>query len=439
MMDWTQLLCRDRYGDGSHREDARSPFERDAGRILFSNAFRRLAAKTQVFPVPENDHVHSRLTHSLEVADVGRSLGKLVGAEIERRRELEPGSAEDIAHIVAAACLAHDLGNPPFGHAGEDAIGRFFEHGAGAAVLRDPAAIGATGALGERQAQELRHFEGNAQGFRLLTATTMYPGAGGMRLTAATLGAFTKYPQGAERRKKDKARPTSGKKFGYMDAEAKAFAWVAGRCGLEQAAPAAWCRHPLAFLMEAADDICYRLLDLEDGCALGLITRAEAVTLLAPILGVAEAELAERPIGQLRARAIGALVEQCVAVFLAAEEGMLAGTYECALCDEIPAAVELAAIYDLNMARCYRAPVVLGLEQAGFNVIDTLLTQLLESVRGTRNPHLRQLLPDDFEGRLPQLDAYRRLLALTDFVSGMTDRYAVRLYRQITGIDLHSV
>ncbi|MDA3961087.1 MAG: dNTP triphosphohydrolase [Planctomycetota bacterium] len=426
MMDWQQLLCGERLGGGSGRADVRSPFERDYGRILFSNAFRRLGAKTQVFPVPDNDHVHTRLTHSLEVADVGRTLGKLAGAVVAERHDLGPHASEDIAHVVAAACLAHDLGNPPFGHAGEEALGQFFEKGPGASYQLSP-----------RQRADLEHFEGNAQGFRLLTRLAMNTDQGGMRLTLATLGAFGKYPQTSELRKRDPARPVSGKKFGCFDAEAELMAEVAAGCGLLPAGPSAWCRHPLAWLMEAADDICYSVLDLEDGCLVGLISADEARVALAPILDRRAEDLAPYAISALRAQAISVLVEQAVAAFCEVEPALLAGTHEVSLCDMIPAAKPLAAIYDLNMARCYRAPVVLGLEQAGYNVIGGLLEQFCASLDGTRNPRLLQMIPDGL-GTKDQ-DLYQRLLVITDFISGMTDRYAVRLYRNLTGIELQSV
>lgn len=424
-MDWRRLLCGDRLGGGGSADDVRSPFERDYGRILFSNAFRRLGAKTQVFPVPDNDHVHTRLTHTLEVADVGRTLGKLAGAAIAARHDLPPPTAEDVAHVVAAACLAHDLGNPPFGHAGEDAIGRFFAVGAGAGYPLTP-----------RQRTELEHFEGNAQGFRVVGRLALNADAGGMRLTLATLGAFGKYPQTAEHRQ-DPARPVSGKKFGAFDAEAGLLEEVATGCGLRRIGDGAWCRHPLAFLVEAADDICYRILDLEDGCLLGLITGEEARAALAPLLGQPARALADRPLSALRAQTISRLVHAAVAAFCDCEPALLAGTQERDLCGMLPEADALDAIAELNLARCYRAPVVLGLEQAGYNVIGGLLDQFCAALDGTRNPRLLQLLPE--LAAEPEAPIYRRLLRITDFVSGMTDRYAVRLYRQLTGIDLRSV
>ena len=428
-MEWPRLLCADRYGEARpDPDDGRTPAERDVSRLLFANAFRRLHNKTQVFPLPANDHVHSRLTHSLEVADVGRSLARLVAPTIRQRHELPASSDEALAGIVQAACLAHDLGNPPFGHAGEDAIGHFFAAGRGRDWIAgcDPA----------RQ-DDLKYFEGNAQGFRLLANTSMYKGAGGMRLTAATLAAFMKYPQGSPGR--GRRERIGGKKFGFFQSEADCFRWVAERCGLlpvTDVTGGAWQRHPAAYLMEAADDICYHILDLEDGVMLKLVPKQTMVTACAPILDRSEAQLAEREPAALRGAAIGVLVQQTAAAFLAHEDAMLAGDYQRNLTDDIPAAPYLQAIFDtINMPLCYRSTVALDLEQTGYNVIDGLLTNLCESLFDGRNRRLIRTLPDGE----PQGDTYQKALAITDYVSGMTDRYALRRYRAWTGIDIHSV
>lgn len=425
MMQWRQLLDAGRYQRPAADDgDVRTPFERDHGRILFSNAFRRLHNKTQVFPLPEHDHVHSRLTHSLEVASVGTTLGKLVGAEVVRRHDLsiDPAAFGD---VVGAACLAHDIGNPPFGHAGEDAIGHFFASGPGAALAE---------ALSPQERADLAHFEGNAQGFRVLTRLSLNTNHGGMRLTNAVLGAFAKYPQASTDRR-DPSRPATGKKFAYTADDAEAFSAVAEACGLTPVADrsGAWARHPLAFLMEAADDICYSILDLEDGVMLRLVSAEDARAALAPLLD----NRVDGDVSALRARAISKLVREAVAAFLDNETAILAGSCEQALADMIPSAPALAAIYDLNMQRCYRAQPVLALEQAGYNVIGGLLANLVDSVFKRRNPRLAACLPDG----PPAEDAtpYRKLLAVTDFVSGMTDRYAVKLYHQLTGIAITSL
>lgn len=426
-MHWPQLLTADRLVAPPDTEgDARSPFERDYGRILFSNAFRRLHNKTQVFPMPDNDHVHSRLTHSLEVASVGATLGKTIGAEVVRRHDLvgiQPGHLGD---VVAAACLAHDLGNPPFGHAGEAAIGHYFA-GQGAEWLAP---------LSAAQRADFERFEGNAQGFRLIARTQMYSGEGGMRLTKAVLGAFAKYPQGSLHAG-DKAR-AGGKKFGWFDAEAPLFTQVASACGLLPVAgvDGAWHRHPLAFVMEAADDICYHVLDLEDGVSLRLVDARLAAELFGALLDRDPATLSNRPVSVLRAKAINKLVHEVTAAFLDAEGAILAGRFDRALVDAIPSAAAMRHVFAENMRLCYRSEVVLGLEQAGYTVIGGLLAALLDSVFDRKNPHLRQILPD---GIPPDGRRYETLLAVTDWISGMTDRYALRKYQQWTGIALESV
>jgi len=427
---WRTLLCPDRLRGGRDRDDdGRSAFERDYGRILFSNAFRRLHNKTQVFPVPENDHVHSRLTHSLEVADVGRSMGKQIGIRLQDRYGLDAAGVEPehFAEILSAACLAHDIGNPPFGHAGEDAIGHFFTDGAGSALIAD---------LDDQRRQDLTCFEGNAQGFRILTRTTMYRNDGGMRLCKAVLAAFSKYPQ-ASRHRGDRER-AGGKKFGFTADDQDLFAEVAESCGLEPVAdrPGAWHRHPLAYLMEAADDICYNVLDLEDGSMLKLIDDATLRDCFGALLDVAPAELAGQPATALRARAIGKLVDEVVRAFLDNEAELREGRYPQSLTDAIASAEALQGVFAVNMARCYRAPVVLGLEQAGYHVIGSLLNAFCDAVFGRRNPRFARLLGE----ALPEDDdPYRRLLAVCDYISGMTDRFAVRLHQQVTGVSLSSV
>lgn len=428
-MTWPTLMCAERLGvDGPPQEapdDVRTPYERDYGRILFSNAFRRLHNKTQVFPIPDNDHVHSRLTHSLEVANVGATLGKMIGGQLVGRHQLpmRPGHFGD---SVAAACLAHDIGNPPFGHAGEAAIGHYFEHGNGAQWLEG---------LTPEQRADLTCFEGNAQGFRMLARNQLYRDEGGMRLTHAVMAAFSKYPQGSAHR--GDGERAGGKKFGYFAAEAELFAEVARACGLPpvEGKPGAWRRHPLAFVMEAADDICYHVLDLEDGVMLRLVDDRTAADLFGALLERSPAELARRPITALRALAINKLVHQAVGAFLDHEQAMRAGRFDEALCDVIEAAPTLRQVFATNKRLCYRSEVVLGLEQAGYNVIGSLLDNLLDSVFRDRN-RLRQILP---EGLPADGDRYRTLLAVSDYVSGMTDRYALRQYRQWNGIALESV
>lgn len=444
-MVWQQLLSRRRLSftgelRGNTPQPRRSPFERDWDRILFSTAFRRMHDKTQVFPLPDNDVVHSRLTHSLEVASVGRSLGKDVGRVLVDRH---PGLAQlvdvhDFGDIVAAGCLAHDIGNPPLGHAGESAIASYFQSAEG----RE-----ATAGLTPRQRDDLEHFEGNAQGFRVLTRLQL-EGDGGLHLTSATLAAFSKYPREAGR---DLRRPglICTKKHGFFQDDRPAFAALARETGLvalEAGGAAMWARHPLAFLVEAADDICYSILDIEDGVRLGHVAAAVAEELLAALATAADpARLAacgshlER-IGYLRALAIGRMIHACVEVFLDNEAAILAGTYGATLADHIADAAKLQALQALAFETCYRAPEVIEIELAGYRALGGLLSTFVPAAAADTpaSPVIgktRALLA----GRGVKLtggSAYERILRVTDYVSGMTDRHALATFRRLTGITI---
>src|SRR4051812_20139828 len=282
-MNWPQLLCADRLGVASSGapDAARSPFQIDSDRIIFSSAFRRLQDKTQVFPLADNDYVRTRLTHSLEVASVGRSLGARVGDAICKKHF--PGGeihASDVGAIVWAASLAHDLGNPPFGHSGEDAIRHWFTTSARAQEAR--------ASFTEAEVRDLECFEGNAQGFRIIARLQM-PDNPGLRLTYATLAAFTKYPRASVLPVATNGG-SSTKKFGFFQSESELFEQVATGTGLLRRNPEAlwWSRHPLAFLVEAADDICYRLVDFEDGFRLKHLSYKEVHDCFQAVIGKAK-------------------------------------------------------------------------------------------------------------------------------------------------------
>ena len=470
-MNWLQLLSARRFcSDGSAEPELgadeppmRTDFQRDADRIIFSPAFRRLKDKTQVFPLPENDLIHSRLTHSTEVAVVGRSLGFAVGRQLPERhpellassRELARSWAQDLADVVAAACLAHDIGNPPFGHAGEDAIARYF---------------GTTEPLGSRRGElggysltaaqwaDLVRFEGNAQGFRILTRLHDERNLG-MRLTAATLGAFTKYPceSGADAaaaatpsttRTSDSPTqcPSQWKKHGFFQSERRVFQAVADELGLLPAPGPLlrYCRHPLAFLVEAADDISYRILDLEDGLRLNLVPRHKGVDALCEI--AKKTPRFVRPddseqggaVEQLRARAIKQLIIEVYAVFLDCEARILAGRYPGCLLDEVPSAPQLEAIRQLTETYCYRSRGVLEIELAGYHLIGSLLHEFIPAAvkpAAARSQHEEKLLA--LLGMPPSESCpYERALRVTDYIASMTDGYAVTLYRRLKGISL---
>lgn len=448
IMDWLQLLSAGRQGKPQTRSgaQARSEFERDYDRIIFSYPFRRLQDKTQVIPLPEHDFVHTRLTHSLEVASVGRSLGKHVG---ERLVDLHPElrdagySPFDFGAIVAAASLCHDIGNPPFGHSGERSISDFFaEH---------PQAQQYRKLVTDKEWADLTHFEGNAQGFRLLNKEHFQ----GLHLTNATLAAFTKYPRESLIQDRDPKR-RSQKKFGFFQSERNSFSRLAQEVGLLRVAQGrhdqVWVRHPLAFLVEAADDICYHLIDLEDGTRLGWVAHENTVELLAAIIGSKfDAEKLQKipyddeKIGVLRALAIGELIGQCSDLFMAKEEEILSGRWDQSLVDEIPAKPYLDQIIRLSIDNIYRSRPVLETEAAGFEVIGGLLESFTAAVHAeaegranARHKSLLRLLPSEIYETTGKLEsqAYDWLLAVVDHISGMTDSYAMATYRKIKGIAL---
>jgi dGTPase len=417
----------------------------DSDRVVFSSAFRRLQDKTQVFPLADNDYVRTRLTHSLEVASVARSLGARVGAAIVERHGLGPRfHASDFGAIVSAAALAHDLGNPPFGHSGEDAISHWFKS--------SPVVAATRGELSDDERADFACFEGNAQGFRIVTRLQM-PDNPGLRLTCATLGAFTKYPRAARLPGEVRTVGVSAKKFGFFHAERAFFTEVAERTGLRRRAPGVdwWCRHPLAFLVEAADDICYRLVDFEDGFRLKFLSFAEVRDAFLAVSGdPRDRERAERmkdekdQIAFLRAQAIGAAIGQVADAFLAHEPAMLRGEFDEELLGlDLPAREALAHIKSRSKATIYATPRGVEIEAAGYEVLGGLLDIFYGAADDIarhganatrRSEKLIALVPGQF--RSAATEPGEGLLRMTDFVSGMTDSYAVSLYKKVRGISL---
>lgn len=437
-MNWEQLLASARSGaKGINTNQDRSAFEADYDRIIFSYPFRRLQDKTQVFPLPEQDFVHNRLTHSLEVSSVGRSLGKRAGEKIIKKHALTAITSNDIGTIVSAAALAHDVGNPPFGHSGEEAISSFFKGNASLSWLKENTS--------EEEWKDLESFEGNAQGFRLINQKEH-----GLSLTHATLGAFTKYPKNVSARK-EKNR-VSQKKYGFFQSEKGAFAETAETLGLHRLGESTWTRHPLAFLVEAADDICYHIIDLEDGCTLGLVSLEETINLLKPIVGerfnrkkLEEKKFLHEKLGTLRALAINALINQTVEAFLANEEEMLQGNFDQSLIDLLLVASAMKQIKKVSVEKIYRAKIVVEKEVAGYEVLNGLLDTLIHSAQGflsgnptTYHKMVMRTLPDYINNALESKNVYGVTRLLLDYISGMTDTHALASYRKLKGMALPS-
>ena len=438
MMDWNRLLSHNRPNDrGTSGSGHRSAFDQDFDRIIFSHPFRKLQDKTQVHPLPEEDFVHTRLTHSLEVSSVGRSLGREAGRVIiERYPQLAATyTAVDIGAIVASAALAHDIGNPPFGHTGEEAISGFFKDHPGGQRFR--------ASVTEKQWKDLITFEGNAQGFRIISR-----GHYGLRLTSAMRGAFMKYPCPALH--EQVAGRKSQKKYGYFESEASQFNVLAAELGLLPLAEGSHIRHPLAFLVEAADDICYSIIDLEDGCRLGLVTLEEVIELVAPILGdsLDRERLRSIPslneqLGVLRAMTINELTRAGSEVFLDHEQEILNGVFDQALTDTCMHRAALSTIAGVSLQRIYRARHVTEIEAAGFEILPGLLELFCDAAEGImtggaskHHQLIWRLLPAETTTAIAACgnDTYAMLRLVIDHVSGLTDRHALGLFRKLKGI-----
>lgn len=448
MMNWNQLISAKRFGmEEFHavRQENRSEFQRDYDRLIFSAPFRRLQNKTQVFPLPGSVFVHNRLTHSLEVASVGRSLGDDVAkAILARQPELQESYLPEIGSIVSAACLAHDLGNPPFGHSGEQAISTFFSEGKGQ-FLKEIQPDGEQ--LSSMEWNDLIHFEGNANAFRLLTHRFEGRRKGGYVLTYTTLASIVKYPFSSS---------LAGKKpkFGFFVSEEESFQSVATELGLIQLNdhPLKYARHPLVYLVEAADDICYQLMDIEDAHKLKILTTDETKDLLLSYFSEERQEHIRQTfhivndtneqIAYLRSSVIGTLIRECTQVFLDHEHEILAGTFEGALIKHI--SERPAAAYQhcakVSLEKIYRSQDVLDVELAGFRVISTLLELMIEAVTSPEKAYSKLLIDrvsNQYNMKAPVL--YERIQAVLDYISGMTDVFALDFYRKINGNSLPAV
>ena len=440
-MQWAQLFSRKRSGiiQPEQQEVGRSHFQKDIDRIIFSSAFRRLNHKTQVHPLPENDNIHTRLSHSLEVSSVGRSLGTKVGQRLApelRSIGIEPS---DVGDIVQAACLAHDIGNPPFGHSGEEAIRQWFKKNADRDFLTD---------LTPAELNEFQFFEGNAQGLRVVTKLEYYLFEGGMRLTYATLGAFLKYPWTSD------FMVTGGKKkFGCDLTEQDLLAEIATELGLIERSTTAWCRHPLAYLMEAADDICYALIDLEDGIEMGYITYDEAIGILAIVFdfetmpplhsSCTGSELLRRTIAIARGKAMNMLIEGVVDTFVQQQEQLLTGNFEYddligACGGRVKACIDTAK--NTAKSQIFDRPRKIAIEVGSHATIDILLDAFIVAAHNLytaddRHPVCAksQQILNLMGSHQPKRDwsLHHIYMHAIDFISGMTDKYAVATTKQL--------
>lgn len=446
MMHWDRLINDKRLGLEDYHDPksgSRSDFQRDFDRLVFSSPFRRLQNKTQVFPLPGSIFVHNRLTHSMEVASVGRSLANEISRELRLKYRDGPwcDKLEAMGEIVSAACLAHDLGNPPFGHSGEKAISTFFSEGAGAEIRNE---------LTEAQWADLINFEGNANSFRLLTHQFKGRRKGGFAMTYSMLASVVKYPY--------ESRLAGGKsKFGFFSTEIDTFKRIAEELGLEMRNDAgcgavSYARHPLVYIVEAADDICYQVMDIEDAHKLRVVGTDEVIRLFLGFFDeekrrhmvdvMDKVEDPNEKIGYLRSCVIGTLVKQCARTFVDNEPAILAGEFEGSLLDNI--ALHEREGYRrcsaLAWDKIYRASDVVDVELAGNRIITFLMEKLIHAVRYPELNYSALLLskvPEQYDIEAPTL--FGKIQAVLDHISGMTDVYALDLYRKLYGMSLPAV
>lgn len=445
-MNWSKLLSNKRFGQEDWTGDtdrARSDFQRDYDRLIFSSPFRRLQNKTQVFPLPGSVFVHNRLTHSLEVASVARSMGNLFLNRVEEHnpeliRELP--IINEVGNIVAAAALAHDLGNPAFGHSGEAAISRYFTDGDGKAYQKD---------MNDAQWHDLINFEGNANAIRILTHPLKGKGNDAYALTYSTLASIAKYPCAsiAGKRKEFLHR----KKYGFFQSEAETFQKIANELGLEkeESEHLIYKRHPLVYLVEAADDICYSIIDLEDAHRLKILSYDEVKNYLLPFANsnTIEDRLKnnyeddDAKIGLLRAKAINTLTRTCADIFYREQDALLSGTLNKSLTDLIPEPYLSAwkEVEKISIERIYNFSSVIQKEVAGYKIMAGLLEEFVPALIHNNTHYYKKLvklIPKQYH--TDRTDIYSRTQSVLDFVSGMTDLYAVDLYRNIKGISFPS-
>lgn len=442
-MEWKQLISNKRFGQEhkhAERHDDRSEFKRDYDRLIFSSAFRRLQNKTQVFPLPGSIFVHNRLTHSLEVASVGMSIGNDISRRvIQKRPELKDTLVEEIGTIVSAACLAHDLGNPPFGHSGEKAIQTFFSEGPGQKIKS---------MVSSEFWDDITHFEGNANAFRILTHRFKGRRQGGFVMTYSMLASIVKYPFAS-------SLASNHGKFGFFASETESYRKIADELGIfcksAPGEPLKYARHPLVYMVEAADDICYEIMDIEDSHKLKILSFAETEHLLLSFFDediqqkirqrIIDEELTDEneKVVYMRASVIGKLENECVAAFLAHEEEILAGTFEGCLIDHISERQKKAykECEKISYSKIYQSKPVLDIELSGYQIMATLMEVFIEAAVNPSRFYSKQLLrrvSSQYDIENENLE--ERIMAVIDYISGMTDIYALDIYQKINGISL---
>ncbi|AEE54571.1 dGTP triphosphohydrolase [Haliscomenobacter hydrossis] len=457
MMTWNNCFSPKRYGVDDSPKGIRTEFERDWDRIIFSSPFRRLQNKTQVFPLPKEVFVHNRLTHSLEVSSVGRSLGKIVGerlCELELDEDAKQFYQNDLKNVIAAACLAHDMGNPAFGHSGEEAISKYFKE----RDTKKPEDLEFKGLFTPGEWRDLITFEGNANALRIITMNQRSRFPGGFRLTYSTIGSIIKYPcesLGSEGSKGSKHR----KKYGYFKIDEEVFLDVANELKMIREnveSRVVYKRHPFVYLVEAADDICYNIIDFEDAHRLGLLPFEVVKNMFIDIIvkdpetkmddlkfkmSILEEDNNET-IAYLRSKAINVLTKECAEKFWEDKDKILSGNYNTALMDDLPEfRSTLKKIEDASIKSIYNARGVVELEIAGFRIMSGLVKDFVTSAlvskdrRDKEQQKIMELLPNQF--RFDETSSpYIKVMHILDFISGMTDLFALKLYRKLRGIEI---
>lgn len=443
-MNWNQLLSTKRLGSQNREtlsnEQARTQFQKDYDRLIFSSPFRRLQNKTQVFPLPGSVFVHNRLTHSLEVASIGRSLGDMAARELSKDEKITTELIHELGAIVSTACLAHDIGNPPFGHSGENAISNYFNHGEGRSLQNQ---------VKPEEWSDLSHFEGNANAFRILTHQFNGRRKGGFALTYSCLAALMKYPFSSN------AIPEK-KKYGFFNSEIEIYELIAHELGIPviDQEKKIFARHPLVYLVEAADDIAYQIMDLEDAHKLKILGTEETQQLFLTFFDqientifydIKESVFAEvtdvnEQIAFLRASVISKLIKEILLIFLTNQQSILDGNFKGSLVDHLAgkSGTAMKIVSKLSKEKIYNHPDVVSIEVSGYTILGTLLSEFIPAALNPNsdyNQKLLSLIPWQYHNNISS--TYNTIQQVLDFISNMTDLYAVKIYKDIKGISIY--